>query len=386
MSESSFSTSRRGFLKGTALAGSAIVAGGVLAACSSGGSGSASAASGSASAASGSAAASGASAAAMSATMADVYAKSPLVAADAKWEEIYRFEKGDSAMIEGMNFTEDGTLWFIDIGMGRIMKLDLESRELEKVVDHGQFTDGPPYMPNGARIIDKDTLLIADRNSGLCTYTISTGEYKPLEVEFNLGEARWGMPVDGEKQGWDILNDLVLAGDNTAYVTDPGLSDYLSPIGRIWKVDYSEYKDGKAKAQVWARGFKYPNGITISPDGNFLYVAEFNTNSIINVPTWQYVQGKVLDTPYVVARLSGGHGPDGVVTDAAGNIYCAHLHAKEIAVVDSQGWPVQNVRLPEAANTDPSNLAIYDGYLYCCEFADGVIWRIPVNAEKNPLE
>ena len=87
-----------------------------------------------------------------------------------------------------------------------------------------------------------------------------------------------------------------------------------------------------------------------------------------------------------VARLVGGHGPDGVVTDAAGNIYCAHLHAKEIAVVDSQGWPVQCIRLPEGANTDPSNLAIYDGYLYCCEFADGVIWRIPVNAEKNPLE
>lgn len=373
------SLNRRSFLKGTAALGAVAAASAVAAGCSSG---SSSAASGSASAAS-SAAASGAG---MSPTMASQYEANPLVAADAKWEEIYRFEPGDSAMIEGMNFTDDGTLWFIDIGMGRIMKLDLEKRELEKLVDHGMMNEQLPMMPNGARIIDEDTLLIADRNSGLCTFTISTGEYKPLEVEFNMDEARWGQPMDGEKQGWDILNDLVLAGNNTAYVTDPGLSDYLNPTGRVWYVDYSEYKDGKAKAQVWARGLKYANGITISPDGNFLYVAEFNTNSIINVPTWQYVQGKVLDTPYVVARLTGGHGPDGVITDAAGNIYCAHLHAKEISVVDSQGWPVQNIRLPEAANTDPSNLAIYDGYLYCCEFADGVIWRIPVKAEKNPLE
>lgn len=369
---------RRSFLKGTVALGTIAAAAGAMTAC---GGGSASAAS--ASAASSSAAASGG---AMSPTMAEFYEKNPLVAADAKWEEIYRFEPGDSAMIEGMNFTKDGVLWFIDIGMGRIMKLDLETRELEKLIDHGMMNEQLPMMPNGARIIDDDTLLIADRNSGLCTFTISTGEYKPLEVEFNMDEARWGKPMEGEKQGWDILNDLVLAGDNTAYVTDPGLSDYLNPTGRVWKVDYSEYKDGKAKAQVWARGIKYANGITISPDGNFLYVAEFNTNSIINVPTWQYVQGKVLDTPYVVARLVGGHGPDGVITDAAGNIYCAHLHAKEIAIVDHNGWPVQNVRLPEGANTDPSNLAIYDGYLYCCEFADGVIWRIPVKAEKNPLE
>lgn len=369
-----FATDRRSFLKGTALAGGALVATGMLSACSEGG------------AAGSNSGSTAPSAAGMSQTMAQYYAGKPLVAADAEWEEVYRFEPGDSAMIEGMNFTDDGTLWFIDIGMGRIMKLDLETRELEKLVDHGMLTDTIPMMPNGARIIDEDTLLIADRNSGLCTFTISTKEYMPLKVTFDLGNARWGGAVPGEKQGWEILNDLVLAGNNTAYVTDPGLSDYLSPTGRVWYVDYSGYKEGTAKAQVWARGFKYPNGIAISPDGNFLYVAEFNTNSIINTPTWQYVQGKVLDTPYVVAQLSGGHGPDGVIADAAGYIYCAHLHAKEIAVVDSQGWPVQNIRLPEAANTDPSNLAIHDGYLYCCEFADGVIWRIPINAEKNPME
>lgn len=381
MKSNSFSMSRRGFLKGTTLAGGALVAGGMLAACSqSGESGKAD------QSVSNKPEAVESGALGMSATMAAHYEANPLVAADAQWEEIYRFEPGDSAMIEGMNFTKDGMLWFIDIGMGRIMKLDLATRELDKVVDHGTLPDGTPMLPNGARIIDEDTLLIADRNSGLCTFSISTKEYKPLNMTFVLDEARWGMPLESEKPGWDILNDLVLAGNNTAYVTDPGLSDYLSPTGRVWYVDYSGYKEGTATATVWARGVKYPNGITISPDGNFLYVAEFNTNSIINVPSWQYVQGKVLDTPYVVARLDGGHGPDGVVTDAAGNIYCAHLHAKEIAVVDSQGWPVQNIRLPEGANTDPSNLAIYDGYLYCCEFADGVIWRIPVNAEKNPLE
>lgn len=363
MAESGISMSRRGFLRGGTLAAGALAAGGVLASCASN--------SGSDSKSSG---------AGMSATMASQYEANPLVDSKAEWEEVYRFEKGDSAMIEGMNFDADGNLWFIDIGMGRVMKLDMETKELAKLVDApGQFT------PNGARIIDEDTLLIADRNKGLCTFTVSTNEYKALDMTYSF-DARWGQEIEGEKKSWDILNDLVLAGNQTAYVTDPGLSDYLSPVGRVWYVDYSGYKEGKATAQVWARGIKYANGITISPDGNFLYVAEFNTNSIINVPTYQYVQGKVLDTPYVVARLTGGHGPDGVLTDAAGNIYCAHLHAKEISVVDSQGWPVQNIRLPEAANTDPSNLAIHDGYLYCCEFADGVIWRIEVNAEKNPLE
>ena len=359
---------RRGFFKVSALAGTAALAGAALAGCSS-------------SSASGKASASAAAPAnGMSPTMAEYYAANPIVKPDAQWEEVYRFEKGDSAMIEGMNFAKDGTLWFIDIGMGRVMSLNMETKELVK------HTDTPgKYTPNGARLIDDDTLLIADRNRGLCTFTISTGEYKELEMTFDLGNARWGQPIANEKQGWDILNDLVLAGNNIAYVTDPGLSDYVNPVGRVWMVDYSEYKEGKAKATVWARGIKYANGIAISPDGNFLYVAEFNTNSIINIPTWQYVQGKVLDTPYVVAHLQGGHGPDGVMTDTNGNIYCAHLHAQEIAIVDSQGWPVQCVRLPEAANTDPSNLAMHDGYLYCCEFADGVIWRIPANGEETAL-
>ena len=326
MTKSDLSVSRRGFFK-AATVGGALAAGGILAGCAQAEEPAAEPVE--------DAAAEGAEAAeavaeeapveevvepepaaaggnGMSQTMYDYYAANPLVAADAQWEEVYRFEPGDSAMIEGMNFREDGTLFFIDIGMGRIMKLDPETGELEMFVDHGEFPDGPPYMPNGARVIDDDTLLIADRNSGLCTFTISTGEYKPLEVEFDMDNARWGQPMDGEKQGWDILNDLVLAGDNTAYVTDPGLSDYLCPTGRVWKVDYSEYKDGKAKAQVWARGIKYANGITISPDGNFVYVSEFNTNSVICVPSWLYVQGRVLDTPYVVARLEGGHGPDGM--------------------------------------------------------------------------
>lgn len=292
----------------------------------------------------------------------DYYKTHPLVKASAKWQKVYAFEPGNSRMIEGMNFSPDGTLWFIDIGYGRVM--NIKNGKLNIV------HEDPKTTPNGAKFIDEDTLLIADRNLGLCTYTISTGEYKAQKV-------------DGAK--FNILNDLVLAGDGKgAYITDPGKSDYLKADGAIWYVDYSGYKEGKFTAEKWADGLKYPNGITISPDGMFLYVAEFNTNSIINVPSKAYT--KALDTPYVVARLQGGHGPDGVTTDSKGNIYAAHLHAKEVAVVDNQGWPVQNIQLPVAANTDPSNLCLHGGYLYVCEFADGVIWRIKINAKPNPLE
>lgn len=359
-------TSRRDFLKGAAVVGglAALTAGGSLSAPEES-----------------YAAAKKPAKNAQATSLRDSYKNSPLVKKSAKWEKVYAFAKGDSAMIEGTNFDKNGNLWFIDIGMGRVMKLDMKTKKLTK------YTDTPgKYTPNGARFIDDDTLLIADRNRGLCTYTISTNEYKELEMEYDLDNARWGRPVEGEKKGFDILNDLVLDGEGCAYVTDPGLSDYVSPVGRVWRVDYSGYKEGKAKAQVWARGIKYANGIAISPDGNFLYVAEFNTNSIINIPTYKYVQGKVLDTPYVVARFEGGHGPDGVTTDSKGNIYCAHLHAKEVVVVDPNGFPRQNIQLPNAANTDPSNLCIHGGYLYVCEFADGVIWRVKINAKPNPLE
>ena len=285
-----------------------------------------------------------------------------IVSPNAEWELFAAVKDSgiDTAIIEGMNF-KDGVLWFIDVGMSNILKV--EDGEVS-VVYHD---DAKKAMPNGAKFINDTTLLIADRSQGLCTFDIETLEYKVLFPDHN------GKPFLG-------LNDIVLDGMGGAYFTDPGQSDYLTKDGNVYYVNYG---DPNPQVELYKTGFAYPNGITISPDANFLWVAEFNTNSIICVPSKAYTDAK--DTPYVAAVLEGGHGPDGVLTDADGNIYAAHLKAGEVAVVDPNGWPITTIRLPESADIFTTNLAIHEGYLYVCEFGQGIIWRIPTAAQENPL-
>lgn len=281
------------------------------------------------------------------------------IKADAKWEKVTTVP--ETAIIEGMNF-RDGELWFIDVGTSRIFKY--ANGEVETVYQD----PNKKAMPNGAKFIDENTLLIADRAQGLCTYDVTTGEYTVK-----------ASGVDGNN--FLGLNDIVLDGQGGAYFTDPGQSDYLSPEGSVYYVNYG---DGSYAIERFAGNFAYPNGITISPDGMFLYVAEFNTNSIILVPSKAYTAAK--DTPYVFARLNGGHGPDGVLTDADGNVYAAHLNAGELVAVSDNGFEIGAWKLPDEATNLVSNLCIGpDGYMYMTEFGSGTIWRIPTTAQPNPL-
>ncbi len=350
MSADSKCFDRRGFLKGAAVLGT-VAAAGALTACSG------SPAAGSASSGSVDVQGRPKSEYAQAPTM--DYAADVLVDQAAEWEFVAKVE--DTGILEGMNW-HDGTLWFIDVASSRIFRMN--GSEVEVVYEDPDHK----AMPNGAKFIDDDTILLCDRALGLCTYSLSTGKYE-IKADSFQGEKFLG------------LNDLVLDGQGGAYFTDPGQSDYFNPVGSIYYVNYASGDFNTIEKIIGSAA--YPNGITISPDGMFLYVAEFNTNSIILVPSKLYTEAK--DTPYVFARLVGGHGPDGVLTDAEGRVYAAHLNAKEVAVVDAAGWPMPSIRLPESATPLVSNLLIAEGYLYVCEFGGKTIWRIPINAEPNPL-
>lgn len=343
---------RRNFFKGAAVVGG-VAALGMLSGCSTDQGGSAAPAEGAAEGGEQQAAAS------EYAQGAKVeYAPDYLVDPAAEWELVCNVP--DQGLIEGMNFL-NGELWFIDVAKSRILKVvDGEAEIVYEDANHAA-------MPNGAKFIDDHTMLITDRGQGLCTYDINTGEYTVRQSGY-----------EGEK--FLGLNDLVLDGQGGAYFTDPGQSDCLTRNGAVYYVNYG---DGSYTVERFAEGIAYPNGITISPDAMYLYVAEFNMNQILCVPSKLYTDAK--DTPYLLARLTGGHGPDGVLTDAAGNIYAAHLHAGEVVAVDSRGYEIASIRLPQDAGVLCSNVCIHEGYLYVCEFSKGNIWRIAINAEPNPI-
>lgn len=329
---------RRNFIKGLGLVGGVAAAGALAGCSSSGGSGE------------------GKPEAAPADGSAQEKASNPILAQGAEWELVAHVD--DGGLIEGLNFSEDGTLWFIDVVKGRIHKVEDGKAQ---VVHENEGKS----MPNGAKFIDKNTMLITDRSNGLCTYDVSSGEYSVWVPDFH------GTPFNG-------LNDLVLDGQGGAYFTDPGQSDYFSRIGRVY---YVKYDGAEPELELIQDGIAYPNGITLSPDGQFIYVAEFNTNSLICIPSAAYTLGRA--TPYVFARMDGGHGPDGITVDSDGNIYVAHLEAKEVLVFNKDGFEIAQIPAPDDADIFVDNLCLHDGYLYVCEFGSSNIYRIAVTTSTG---
>ena len=276
----------------------------------------------------------------------------------AKWEQYCHIEGG--VFIEGLNFAPDRTtLWVIDPAAHNIYRV--VDGEAETV-----FHD-ETCMPNGAKFIDENTLLITDRARGLCKFDTETLEYTDFVTSFN------GVNFLGP-------NDLVLDGQGGAYFTDPGSSTYTNPNGSVYYVNYSAETPA---LQIVETGIAYPNGITLSPDGTMLYVAEFNSNSILCVPSLTYGSGPV--TTYLLGSMSGGHGPDGLTIDTEGNIYAAHLEAGEVVVFSPGGYVVDTIRMPAGAGIFTDNLILHDGYLYVCEFGQSIVWRIPVSMSSGEV-
>ncbi|MBR2834343.1 MAG: SMP-30/gluconolactonase/LRE family protein [Coriobacteriales bacterium] len=281
-----------------------------------------------------------------------------LVDPDAKWELFATVEGGQN--IEGMNFLGDD-LYIIDVLTHRVFKI--EDGAATTIYEDPEGVS----MPNGAKFIDDHTLLITDVRRGIVTFDLETGEYISRATGCN-GENFRGP------------NDLVLDGQGGAYFTDASGSSIINPIGNIY---YVKYGDGSFEVEKFASGFAFPNGITLSPDGQFIYVSDFYFNRIDMLPSKAYPGGP--EAARVLASFNGGIGPDGMLTDTEGNIIFAHFKAKEIMAVTNFGWTIATVRLPESAGIQVTNLCIHDGYLYACEAEQSVIWRIPIKAQMLEL-
>jgi len=279
-----------------------------------------------------------------------------IVKYNAVWEKVAT--KEGSIFIEGVNFDSNNRLWFIDVAAHAIYYVDDKG---EVITQYQNADTKTGIMPNGARFIDDTHLLITDRYQGLIIFDLTTNTFKTLFTGF-------------EGQKFMGLNDLVLDGKGGCYFTDPGsASYYTTATGSVY---YTNYSAEKPSLERISTGIAYPNGIALNPTGRFLYVAEFGTNQVLSIPTKEY---KGPEGVRVFARLEGGIGPDGIECDSEGNVYCAHLEAGQVVVLDSKGFEICKIGLPESAGMKSDNLAIHNGYMYVCEADQGTIWRIAVN-------
>ena len=206
---------------------------------------------------------------------------------------------------------DHGDLLFSDIPANTIYRYDPASGEL------GAFRS-PSRNSNG--LLWRDGKLYAAEHSGR-RVSVSEGDAEPVSVVERFGDARLNSP-----------NDMALAADGTLYFTDPpyGLGETPSEIGACNV--YRLQPGGELELLVPGDFEARPNGIALSPDERWLYVGYSRAGDVRAYD----LAGDAPLAPRPFAKAAGG--VDGMVVDAAGNLYVTSRAGVEVFAPDGHRW------------------------------------------------
>ncbi len=263
--------------------------------------------------------------------------------------------------LEAPALARDGTLYFSDIPGGRIFRL-VPGGEVELFVEY----DGEP---NGMKIHKDGRIFVADYQRGILAIDPATRHIGPV-VERVANERLRGP------------NDLTFARNGDIYFTDQGHSDIARSTGRVVRARAS------GEVEILLENIPSPNGLVLSPDEKFLYLAVTRSNAIwkapLVVPPGLIPQTRV-GTTGVFIQMSGGTGPDGMAVDEAGNIVVAHTGLGCVWLFSPLGEPL--LRVKSCAGLSISNV-VYGGpdrkTLYITESSTGAIVtaQMPVAGQR----
>ena len=183
------------------------------------------------------------------------------------------------------------------------------------------------------------------------------------------------------------MNDLVFDPEGNIYVTD-FTGTVMEPTGGVYRIS-ADLK----KVQPVVRRLPSPNGVSLSPEGNVLWIGESSSNTILRIAllkdgvTCSPVSG-VLPVYY----STGVPGPDSNKVDSAGNLYQCIIGQGRIIVLNARGIPVANVIIPgreDGKYLSTSNLAFRpstsEGYITTSGEGGGWIYKFKGLAEGLPL-
>jgi gluconolactonase len=255
----------------------------------------------------------------------------PLAAQDPPEQPSGQVEK----VAHGFRFTEgpvwshDGYLLFSDIPSGKIMKHVLGgSTEVYRASSNGAA--GNAFDAQGR-------LYTCETHARRVTRTDKKGRIEVLAD-------KW----DGKR--FNAPNDIVVNKSGHVYFTDPAFGNQQDTRELDF---YGVYHIApKGLLSVIAKPAGRPNGITLSPNGRILYVANSDERNIRAYDVDH--DGEVSHERVAISNIEGI--PDGIRTDEKGNLYVA---AKGIAVYSPEGKLLTTIPVAET----PSNCAFGDADL-----------------------
>jgi gluconolactonase len=236
----------------------------------------------------------------------------------------------------GFQFTEGpvwdrdgGWLTFNDIPADRMLRWDAVNgvREVRR----------PNNMGNGMTDAPGGGLLVCEHATSRLVYV---SDHRTTVLADRFGGKELNSP-----------NDVIVSSAGTIVFTDPiyGRTAFVG-VPRQPQLAFTgvyalrmDTKPAPAEPTLLTADMRSPNGLCLSPDERFLYVADTER---FEIRRYRF-HGDRLSDGTVWAQTLGSErdGPDGLRVDELGNVYCAGPGG--IHVFDSSGVPLGRIRLPE---------------------------------------
>lgn len=278
------------------------------------------------------------------------------------WADANQGGRAIDSFLEGPVFDSTGNLYVTDIPFGRVFKIDPQGT-WRLVAEY----DGEP---NGMKFLNANTLLITDYKNGLIALDIATGKATQFLARRNT-------------ESFKGVNDLTIAKNGDIYFTDQGQTGLHDPTGRVYR-----YALHSGKLDLLLGNVPSPNGIVLSPDEKFLFVACTRGNCVWRMPL--QVDGSVSKTGQFFTSY-GASGPDGLAMDERGRLFVANPGLGYVWVVNPRGEVDEVLHAPKVdgklAAVSLTNLAFGadvggqdNKTIYCTDSTNGRILTARMDA------
>lgn len=273
------------------------------------------------------------------------------------WGDANQGGRASDSFLEGPVFDDQGNLYVTDIPFGRVFRIDPRG-EWDLVAQW----DGEP---NGMKFISPTELLITDYLNGLMVLDVTRGSVRPFLARRNT-------------ESFKGLNDLCFDRSGHLYFTDQGQTGLHDPSGRVYRLSPS------GRLDQLLSNVPSPNGIVLSPDEKFLFVAATRGNCVWRMPL--LADGGVAKAGQFFTSY-GPSGPDGLAMDEAGHLIVANPGLAYVWVLNARAEPVEVLRGP--AGHSLTNVA-YGGegrrQLYVTDSSAGEILFAPMAHAGMPVD
>lgn len=256
---------------------------------------------------------------------------------------------------EGIAVHRDGSVWCGGEG-GQIYRVESDGSSMEEITSSGGFSQGMAFDA-------EDNLFVCDLKQAAV-----------LRLDAKSGALeKFADNVDG--RGINICNHLAFGLRGELYVSDSNA--FKEPGPGIFRFE----PDGTG--ELWySEPINFANGLALSPDGRYLYVAETFGYAIFRIRIEEDGSAGAREE---VAKIPGVL-PDGLAFDTVGNLYVACYEPSQVLRVSTDGTVARFIGDEEAhLFCHPTNLAFRDGTLFTTNLGRWHITAVETDVDGLPL-